>query len=126
MLYIEIMDDKKLIFHKGVYKKSATTAEAVFIITGMTIGAGILGLPYVVAQVGLLAGLIYIICLGLVMLCLNLMIGEIAVRTKRNFQLPGFAGKYLGPWAKGVLSVTIVLSGFGSLLAYIIGEGQAL
>lgn len=120
------MDEKKLIFHKGVYKKIATTGEAVFIITGMTIGAGILGLPYVVAQVGLLAGLIYVICLGLVMLCLNLMIGEIAVRTKQNYQLPGFAGKYLGSWAKGILSITIVLSGFGTLLAYIIGEGQAL
>ena len=95
-------------------------------ITGMTIGAGILGLPYVIAQVGILTGVIYIICLGLVMLCLNLIIGEIAVRTKKSFQLPGFAGKYLGSWAKNVLSVTIILSGFGTLLAYIIGEGQAL
>lgn len=120
------MEDKKLILHKGIYKKSATVGEAVFMITGMTIGAGILGLPYVIAQVGIWAGLVYIICLGLVMLCLNLMIGEIAVRTKNSFQLSGFAGKYLGPWAKRVLSVTVILSGFGTLLAYIIGEGQAL
>ncbi len=119
-------EERAVVLHKGIYKKTSTVGEAVFMITGMTIGAGILGLPYVVAQIGLIPGLICIFFLGLAMLCLNLMIGEVAVRTKENLQLPGFAGKYLGPWAKRVLSVTITLSGFGALLAYIIGEGQVL
>lgn len=95
-------------------------------ITGMTIGAGILGLPYVVAQVGLLTGLFYIIVLGLVMMFLNLMLGEIAIRTNESLQLPGFAGKYLGKWAKVLLSATIIFSSYGVLLAYIIGEGEVL
>jgi tyrosine-specific transport protein len=115
-----------IVLHQGVYKKTATTSEAVFIITGMTIGAGILGLPYVVARSGLVVGLALIALWGVVMLTLNLMLGDIAVRTQGNFQLPGFAGKYLGGWAKSFLSVIIVFSGFGALLAYIIGEGQAL
>ncbi|MBU0545959.1 hypothetical protein KKA13_01765 [Patescibacteria group bacterium] len=119
-------DERPLVLHKGVYKKPATVGEAVFMITGLTIGAGILGVPYVVAQVGLIVGLIYILVLGLVVLSLNLMVGEIAVRAGEPLQLPGLAGKYLGSWAKRVLSVTIILGGYGSLLAYVIGEGEAL
>ncbi len=119
-------NERQVILHKGIYKKTATTSEAVFMITGMTIGAGILGVPYVVAQVGLVIGLVYIIVLGIVMMSLNLLIGEVAVRAKVNLQLPGLAGKYLGKWAKNLLSATIILSGYGSLLAYVVGEGEAL
>ncbi|MDD2758201.1 MAG: aromatic amino acid transport family protein [Patescibacteria group bacterium] len=118
--------DHPVVLHRGVYKKTATTSEAVFMITGMTIGAGILGLPYVIARSGLAVGLMMILLWGLVMLLLNLMLGDIAVRTKESFQLPGFAGKYVGPWAKYLLSAVIIFSGFGTLLAYIIGEGQVL
>jgi amino acid permease len=121
-----MLNERPLVLHKGKFKKTATTFEAVFMITGMTIGAGILGLPYAVAQVGVKIGVLYIIILGIVMLFLNLMIGEIAARTKEPLQLPGLAGKYVGGWAKHVLSATIVLSAFGALLAYIIGEGESL
>lgn len=120
------MDERPVVLHKGIYKKTATLSQAVFMITGMTIGAGILGLPFAVAQVGLGVGLIYIVVLGLIMLALNLMIGEVALQTKTNLQLPGFAGKYLGKWAKLILSITILSSSFGVLLAYMIGEGVAL
>lgn len=95
-------------------------------ITGMTIGAGILGIPYVVAQVGLTTGLIFIFCLGFTMLALNLMIGEIAARTGENFQLPGLAGRYLGVWAKRFLSVIMLFGSYGAMLAYVVGEGEAL
>lgn len=121
-----LTEEKPVVLHQGVFKPTATVGEAVFMITGMTIGAGILGLPYVVSQVGLIIGLIYILVLGLVVMMLNLIIGEIAVRTKENFQLPGFAGKYLGSWAKTVMSLIIILTGYGALLAYIVGEGEAL
>lgn len=123
------MLDKKnttVIFHKGIFKPAATVADAVFMITGMTIGAGILAIPYVVAQVGLAIGLFYIIVLGTLTLLLNLMIGEIAINTNEPLQLVGFAGKYLGRAAKYFLSLVFIVSAFGSLLVYIIGEGTAL
>ena len=66
---------QKIILHQGVYKPAASVADAIFMITGMTIGAGVLGIPYVVAQVGLKIGLVYIVALGLVMLALNLILG---------------------------------------------------
>lgn len=118
--------DHPVVLHKGVYKKTASTSQAVFMITGMTIGAGILGLPYVIARSGLLIGMCMIVAWGAVILSLNLMLGDVAVRTKGSFQIPGFAGKYLGNWAKIFLSILILSSGFGTLLAYIIGEGRAL
>jgi amino acid permease len=119
-------NEKPVVLHHGVFKPTATVTEAVFMITGMTIGAGVLGIPYVIAQVGLIPGLMYIFGLGIVMLFLNLMIGEIAVRTKENFQLPGYAGKYLGPWAKTLLSFTTIFISVGALLAYVVGEGRTL
>ncbi len=118
--------DQKIILHQGVYKPAASVADAVFMITGMTIGAGVLGVPYVVAQVGLKIGIVYILALGLVMLFLNLILGEIAVRTNESLQIPGLAGKYLGKWAKYLLNVVIIFASYGALLAYIIGEGQSL
>ena len=117
---------QKIILHQGVYKPAASVADAIFMITGMTIGAGVLGIPYVVAQVGLKIGLVYIVALGLVMLALNLILGEIAVRTNESLQIPGLVGKYLGKWAKYFLNTIIVFASYGALLAYIVGEGQAL
>ncbi len=118
--------ESAVVLHQGVYKKTVGINNAVFMITGMTIGAGVLGIPYVVAQVGIWIGLAYILVLGTVMLFLNLMIGEVAVRTKESFQLPGLAGKYLGGWAKILMSVIIISSGMGVLLAYLVGEGESL
>lgn len=120
------MEERPVVLHQGMYKPTATVTEAVFMITGMTIGAGILAIPYAVQQVGLLAGLGCIAAIGLVMLLLNLMIGEIAIRTRLPLQLPGFAEKYLGKWAKTVLSFTVLSSSFGSLVVYIVGEGRTL
>ena len=74
-----------------------------------------------------LYSLVYLVLvLGLVMLALNLMIGEIAVRTNQSLQIPGLVGRYLGKWVKLFLNIIIVFASYGALLAYIIGEGQSL
>ncbi len=95
-------------------------------ITGMTIGAGVLGLPYAVSRLGLLTGIGLIVFLGLITLGLNLMIGEVAVAAGENLQLPGLAGKFIGSWAKWMVSLTLILRSYGALLAYVVGEGLAL
>lgn len=120
------VENQKLILHQGVYKKPVSVADAVFMITGMTIGAGILGIPYVVAQVGLKIGIAYILIFGIIMLALNLIVGEIAVRTRESLQIPGLVGKYLGRWPKYFINILRVFGSYGILLAYISGEGQAL
>ncbi len=95
-------------------------------LVGTIVGAGILAIPYVVAQSGFLFGFIIIVVLGLSFLLLNLMTGEIVLRTKQQHQLTGYAEKYLGPWGKRLMMFSMVFGTYGALTAYLIGEGESL
>lgn len=100
--------------------------EAVATITGTIIGAGILGIPYVVSQSGFITGLIFMIFLGLATMLMNLFLGETILRTKGKFQLSGYAEKYLGDWGKKLMTVSMVVGIYGALVAYLIGEGEVI
>ena len=91
---------------------------------GAIVGAGILAIPYVMAQSGLLLGFILTVVLGLSLLLVNLMAGEIVLRTKKQHQLTGYAEKYLGSWGKRVMMFSMVFSIYGALTAYLIGLGE--
>lgn len=93
---------------------------------GTTVGAGILALPYVISRSGFLIGLVEIMVLGLASMLLNLFVGEIVLRTKKNYQLSGYVGKYLGPWGKHLMAFSLVVGIYGALIAYLIGEGEVL
>ena len=58
--------------------------RAIATLMGATIGAGILGLPYVAAKAGLTNTIIMMIILAVAVLFLNLYIGEITLRSKRR------------------------------------------
>lgn len=96
-----------------------------FTLTGTIIGAGILGLPYVFAKSGFLAGLFWLIVLGAVMMFVNLALGEITLRTRGKHQLAGYAEKYLGKWGKRIMFFAMIFGIYSALLAYLIGEGQS-
>ncbi|MBW2992223.1 amino acid permease [Candidatus Woesearchaeota archaeon] len=100
--------------------------EAIATLVGVVIGAGILGIPYVVAKAGFLVGAINIIVIGILVLFMNLFMGEIVLRTKGNHQLSGYAEKYLGKTGKLLMTIAFMIGTYGALLAYLIGEGEAL
>lgn len=100
--------------------------EAVATLVGTTIGAGVLGIPYVVAKSGLAVGLLHIIIIGTAVMLVNLMLGEVVLRTKGNHQLTGYADKYLGSNGKRLMTLAMVIGIYGALLAYIIGVGNSL
>jgi tyrosine-specific transport protein len=100
--------------------------KAIATLTGTTIGAGILGIPYVVAKAGFFTGLLLILILGLAILMLNLFLGEITLRTPGNHQLPGYAERYLGKIGKGLMVFAMFFGIYGALIAYLIGEGESL
>ena len=102
------------------------TYKAVATLTGTVIGAGILGIPYVVAKAGFLTGILIILILGIAILLLNLFVGEIVLRTPGNHQLPGYAEKYLGKWGKNIMFFSMLFGMYGALIAYILGEGETL
>ena len=55
--------------------------RATAVLVGTTIGAGMFGIPYVVSKIGFLPGLAYILVLGALTLFLNLIYGEVILRT---------------------------------------------
>jgi len=102
------------------------TAIATCTLMGTIIGAGVLGIPYVVAKSGFLLGFIWTVGLGLAFLLLNLFVGEVVLRTKSEHQLAGYAEKYLGRWGKLAMGFAVVFGTYGALIAYLIGEGATM
>ncbi|MBI2669425.1 amino acid permease [Candidatus Woesearchaeota archaeon] len=99
---------------------------AVATLMGTIVGAGILGIPYVVAKTGFLYGFILMAVIGIIFVFLNLFAGEVVLRTKEQHQLTGYAGKYLGKTGKRLMTLTMGFAIYGALTAYLIGEGATL
>ncbi len=95
-------------------------------IMGTIVGAGILGIPYVIAKSGFFVGLVHIILIALFMMILSLYLGEVLLRTHGKHQLTGYAEKYLGKWGKRLMAFSMIFGLYGALIAYLIGEGEAL
>jgi tyrosine-specific transport protein len=99
---------------------------AIFTIVGTVIGAGILGVPYVVAKAGFWTGIFVMFLVAAVLLLLFLYLGEVVLRTKGKHQLPGYAGIYLGPWGQRAMSIATSFSIFSAVIAYILAGGESL
>jgi len=99
--------------------------SSVAILVGMCIGAGVLGIPYVAMKSGFFLTLGYLVFLGLIILLVNLYLGEISLRTKGIHQIVGYAGKYLGKRGKKILQGVMVFEVYSAILAYLIGTGES-
>jgi len=104
---------------KAYYKAIAT-------LTGCVIGAGIFGIPYVVARSGFWTGMLVLVVLGLATLLVNLLTGEVSLRSNKCMQLPGYAEKYLGKKGKYLMAASMVIGVYGAMIAYTIGVSQSL
>jgi len=104
----------------------ARTFAAVSVLIGTIIGAGILGIPYVVMRSGFLIGVINMILVAIIMLFIYLYLGEIGLRTKENHHLSGYAEKYLGKKGKIIMFIAFAFGIYASTIAYLIGEGESL
>ena len=107
------------------FKQNRKFIEAVFTLTGTVIGAGILGLPYVFAQSGFIVGLFWLVALSAILIYVNLVLGEVTLRTKETHQLPGYAERYLGKRGKNWMLFALIFGIYSALIAYLIGEGQS-
>lgn len=93
---------------------------------GTIVGAGIFGIPYVIQKSGIVIGLFYFIILGGVALLIHLFFGEIVLRTKEKHRLIGYAQKYLGNWARNLVTISTIFGLIGVLLSYLIIGGDFL
>lgn len=106
--------------------KKGGAFAAIATLTGTAIGAGFLGIPYVVSRSGFLIGLVHLVVLAGIIMFINLYLGEVILRTKGNHQLPGYASKYLGKFARALMIFTMLFGIYAALIAYFIGEGEVL
>ena len=93
-------------------------------LVGTIVGAGIFGLPYVLSLAGVIPVLFYLLLLGAAVLLLHLMFGEITLRTEGSYRLIGYAGMYVGSWAKALVVFSTLVGVLGALLAYVIIGGE--
>ncbi len=99
---------------------------ATAVLIGTIVGAGIFGIPFVVAQSGFLIGAIFLLVLTGITLLIHLIYGEIVCRTKEKHRLVGYAEHYLGNPGKIVATIALVFGLYGALLVYIIISGEFL
>ena len=99
---------------------------AVSSMVGPIVGAGIFGIPFVVAKSGAIPGIFYFIVLTFVVVFLHLFFGEICLRTEGKHRLVGYAQIYLGIWGKLFASLVLVFVLVGTILAYLILAGNFL
>jgi len=99
---------------------------AVSILVGTTIGAGVLGIPHVASKVGFFVALGYIIFLGLIILMVNLYLGEVVLRTKKDHQIAGYAKKYFGMPGRVLTEFAVIFGVYSALVAYMLGIGESL
>lgn len=100
--------------------------QAIATLVGTIVGAGIIGIPYAISRFGFWPGFIMIILLGLAIMVVNLMMGEIILRSRIRHQLMGYAKKYVGKWAGVAEGFSMLFANFGALVAYVIGIGLAV
>ena len=106
--------------------KKLAVPEAIAVLIGTIIGAGVFTLPYVAVHSGLATTLIWLIIISFIITYLHLAFGEIVLRTKQDFCLPGYVGHYLNSSAKKfILLITFFTFSF-SLLIYLLLGSQFL
>ena len=98
--------------------------RAVAILSGTIIGAGTLAIPYTIYYAGYWLGILYLLILGIVMLTLHLMLGEVSLRTKGIVQVPELIKKYLGKKGYLLAMLSTIFIIYGAMTAYIRAAGD--
>lgn len=110
----------------GALIKNKKFLHSTAILVGTMVGVGVFGIPFAFAKAGFWIGLIFLIFIGKVTYLLDVIYGEIVLRTSQPHQLVGYAKLYLGDQWKRVMFFSIILTTYAALLAYIIIVGDFL
>ncbi len=100
--------------------------EAIATLTGCVIGAGIFGIPFVVVRAGFWTGMLVILVMGIAVMLVHLLTGEVALRSNKCQQLVGYAEKYLGRKGKYLMAASMIIGVYGAMIAYTLGVSESL
>ncbi|MFC1594879.1 aromatic amino acid transport family protein [Patescibacteria group bacterium] len=98
--------------------KALNFIDSYGLFVGVILGAGIFGLPYAVAQAGILWGCFHFVLAFLVMMLLHFMYAEITYAIKQRHRLPGYARLCLGEYYARFATFSLMFGIFGGLLIY--------
>lgn len=114
------------IWQYDIIKNMKDFLRATATLSGMIIGVGIFGVPYVASKYGLDTVLFWIVILGGVSLTLSLFYGQIVMHTPGRHRLAGYVSRYFGKnWKRPILILDILRS-WGLQIAYLIVGGTFL
>ncbi|MDO8600303.1 MAG: aromatic amino acid transport family protein [bacterium] len=100
--------------------------QAVAFLSGMIIGVGMFGIPFVFSRVGFWAGVVELVVLTGIVMLFHLMYGEVVLRTPVAHRLPGYAGLYGGKKLEILSSASYLFGISGAMLAYVLIGGTFL
>ncbi|MBI2552677.1 amino acid permease [Candidatus Uhrbacteria bacterium] len=100
--------------------------HAIATLSGLIIGVGIFGAPYVAAQAGFWIGLFWIVVVGVLVLTVHWFYGELIASTPGKHRLPGYVGYTFGKAGQRIVLITEVVRFWGLQLAYLIVGGMFL
>ncbi len=106
--------------------KNKQFLRATAIMIGTMVGVGMFGIPFAFSKAGFWIGFLFLIGIGLVTYFLDLIYGEIVLRTHQSHQLVGYTQYYLGNFWKRIIFFTFLLTTYAALLAYMIIAGEFL
>jgi len=110
----------------GFFKNKRSFYYAVAALVGTMVGVGVFGIPFSFAKAGFWIGAFSLIVVALITLVLDLMYGEIVLRTQRIHQMTGYTEIYLGNAYKKIIFFSIALVSYAALLIYMIIAGDFL
>jgi len=90
------------------------------------VGVGVFGIPFAFSKAGFWVGFFFLVFIGFITLLLNLMYGEVVLRTHEEHQITGYTDKYLGRWFKRAIFFSVSLALYSALLVYIVIAGEFL
>lgn len=94
--------------------------EAVLILVGMIVGAGMFAIPFSFWQSGFLLGMIELAILAAIITAVHLAYGDIVLETKEAHRLPGYVRLYLGRRAAAIAKLSALFGIVGTLLVYLL------
>lgn len=93
---------------------------------GTIIGAGFLGIPKALTLSGYFEGAILMIIVSFFMFIMCLFATELALNTKKVYQMPGMIRKYLGKGWGIFTSIIFAFISVGAIIAYLLGSSKIL
>ncbi len=106
-----------------VEKRHITKNEALAILVGTQIGAGVLGLPYAASRVGLIPAMGVLFCVMLLMLGTAFIVLKFSAGMG-GAQMSTIAQRIIGKAGGWLMYLSVSLMSFGAILAYIAGMGH--